>query len=782
MRNNRNKPREQHNRRRPQQTVQSAHSFLDELKDDILSFFETNSEDSFSQPDVLENFDVTDRKMKLIVHGLIGELTDDGVLTRHPDGRFQFNESDRTTEGVVDHVNPRFAFVVTADGDRETDIYVNTEDLNGAIDGDTVKVQRFSDSSNRGRRIEGKVVEIISRGRSELVGRIETWPNYGQVIPDSKKLYEEIHIPKDKLNGATDDDKVIVRLTRFPDGRHRPEGEVVTVLGKAGHNDTEMHAILAEFGLPVHFPEAVEQESKKISEKITKKEIGNRRDMRDTTTFTIDPEDAKDFDDALSIRMLENGNYEIGVHIADVTHYIQPGTALEEEAYRRGTSVYLVDRTVPMLPEKLSNNLCSLRPHEDKLTFSTVFEMTPDAKIVKEWFGRTVIHSDRRFAYEEAQDVIDSGVGDYVEELRLLNELAFKLRDERFRRGAINFETVEVRFKLDENGVPLSVHPKIRKDAHKLIEEFMLLANKRVAEFVHGLSRGDHPNVMVYRVHESPDFEKLKTFAAFAGRLGYKLKVEDEKGLSKSFNTMMDNLEGKPEQNALQQLAIRTMAKARYSTEDIGHFGLAFRRYSHFTSPIRRYPDMMAHRLLQHYLNGGKSVDRTEYEERSKHSSDRERVAVEAERASIKYKQVEFMKNMDRDQEFSGLITGVTDFGLFVEITETSAEGLIRMVDLGDDFYEFDKDNYRLIGKRNKKIYAFGDAVTVKVKEANLARRSLDLWLVEGKDVMRAPGKNRQSRRTEERSSRTESRRSSGSSASGGRRRESNNGKERRRR
>ncbi|WP_266369050.1 ribonuclease R [Tellurirhabdus rosea] len=734
MRNNRNKSRESHTQKRrggsQGRQAESALSFLDELKNDLAAFFEINSEEAYAQTDVLEHFDVYDRKMKLIVHGLLGELTDDGQLTRHPDGRFQFNPQDRSVEGRVDHVNPRFAFIITGDGDRETDIYVSTDDLNGAIDGDRVKVVRFSDSSNRGRRIEGKVTEVLERGRAELVGRIDVWSTYGQVIPDSKKLYEEIYIPKDKLAGAQDGDKVIIRLTRFPDGRHRPEGEVLTVLGQAGNNNTEMHAILAEFGLPVQFPEAVEAESNKISTKITKKEIAKRRDFREITTFTIDPVDAKDFDDALSIRTLENGNYEVGVHIADVTHYILPGTALEEEAYRRGTSVYLVDRTVPMLPEKLSNVLCSLRPHEDKLTFSAVFELTPEGKVQNEWFGRTVIHSDRRFTYEEAQEILDAGHGEFAEELQTLNRIALIFKEERFRKGAINFETVEVKFKLDENGAPLHVYQKVRKDAHKLIEEFMLLANKRVAEFVHNLRRGDHPNVMVYRIHEAPDTDKLATFATFAGKLGYRMKV-DEKELSKSYNSLMDAIEGQPEQNVLQQLAIRTMAKARYSTDDLGHFGLAFRRYSHFTSPIRRYPDMMAHRLLQHYLDGGKSVEREQYEGMCKYSSDRERLATEAERASIKYKQVEFMARMDKERVFEGIITGVTDFGIFVEITETSAEGLVRMTDLGDDFYEYDKENYRLIGRRNKKIYAFGDAVSVRVKEANMARRSLDLWLVE---------------------------------------------------
>lgn len=748
MRNNRNKPRESHNRKRRDESVRSADSFLDEMKNDLAAFFEINSQDSYSQTDVLEHFDVYDRKMKLIMHGLIGELTDEGHLTRLSDGRYQFNESDRTVEGRVDHVNPRFAFVITGDGERETDVYVSTDDLNGAIDGDRVKVMRFSDSSNRGRRIEGRVTDIIERGRTELVGRIEIWPNYGQVIPDSKKIYEEIYVPKDKLGGAQDGDKVILRLTRFPDGRHRPEGEVISVLGKAGQHNTEMHAILAEFGLPAKFTEEIEREANAIPTDITENDIQKRRDFRGITTFTIDPVDAKDFDDALSIRTLDNGNYEIGVHIADVTHYVRPEMRLEEEAYRRGTSVYLVDRVVPMLPENLSNVLCSLRPNEDKLTFSAVFEMSPDARIQKEWFGRTVIHSDRRFAYEEAQEILDSGHGDFVEELQTLNRLALTLKEERFRRGAINFETAEVKFRLDENGVPLGIYQKVRKDAHKLIEEFMLLANKQVAEFVHRRSRGDHPNVMVYRIHESPDLQKLQTFAAFAGRLGYKLKVEEEK-LSTSYNQLMDAIEGQPEQNVLQQLAVRTMAKARYSTEDVGHFGLAFRRYSHFTSPIRRYPDMMAHRLLQHYLDGGKSVDRAEYEEKCKQSSDRERVAVEAERASIKYKQVEYMSRLDNDQVFDGIITGVTDFGIFVEITSTSAEGLVRMTDLGDDFYEYDKDNYRLVGRRSKKIYAFGDAVSVRVKEANLGRRSLDLWLVEDRGALRGGGQARRTRRSE---------------------------------
>lgn len=728
--------------------IQQADSFLDELKNDLMAFFQINDEQSFTQEQVLDHFGTGDRRMKLIMHGLIGELTDEGTLIRQSDGSYRANADANLIEGVIDHVNSRFAFVIpdTATGvrgDRDDDIWVSTEDLAGAVDGDRVRVVRFTDSRNRGRRIEGKVASIIERGRTELVGRIEVWPTYGFVVPDSKKIYEDIFIPKEKLGGANDGEKVIIRITKYPapnSSKQQFEGEVITVLGLAGENNTEMHAILAEFGLPIHFPVEVEQEAEAIPTEMQAKDLAKRRDMREVTTFTIDPVDAKDFDDALSVQLLDNGNYEIGVHIADVTHYVLPGSKLEAEAYKRATSVYLVDRVVPMLPEKLSNGLCSLRPNEDKLTFSAVFELTPDAKIVNEWFGRTVIHSNRRFAYEEAQDILNNNSGDYIEELRLLNELAYKLRDERFKNGAINFETVEVRFRLDENGVPLAVYPKIRQDTNKLIEEFMLLANKRVAEFVHSLSKRNkggrsadaEENTMVYRVHEGPSEDKLRSFADFARKLGYKLNMDDEH-LSSSMNRFMASIEGKPEANMLQQLAVRTMSKARYTTEDLGHFGLAFRRYSHFTSPIRRYPDMMAHRLLQHYLDKGKPADREEYEEKCKHSSERERMAAEAERASIKYKQVEFMSRMAPDQQFEGVISGVTDFGFFVEITENSCEGLVRMQDLTDDYYEFDKDNFRIVGQRHKKIYTFGDPVVVQLKETNLARRSMDFALVSDK-------------------------------------------------
>ncbi|MCU0338571.1 MAG: ribonuclease R [Spirosomaceae bacterium] len=723
-------------------------SFLDEFKSEIATFFEINSEDSFELDQLHTHFDADDKKLKQIFNGLLDELLEEGRVQRTETGLYATHKNAFELIGKVEHVHKNYAFVLI---EGQEDVRIDTDDLRGAVDGDTVRITLFSDY-RAGRRREGRVEEIISRGKTEFVGILSRWPNYGILSPDSRRFYEEIFIPEKALQNAQDNDKVLVRITQWPSRTKRMEGEVIEVLGQAGTHNAEMHAILAEFGLPYKFPDDVQAESEAMSEVIPPAEIARRRDMRQVLTFTIDPADAKDFDDALSVQLLDNGNYEIGVHIADVTHYVRPGTALEREAYARATSVYLVDRTVPMLPEKLSNNLCSLRPNEDKLTFAAVFEMTPNAKIVNEWFGRTVIHSDRRFTYEEAQEILEAeGVNERPSEgekqnglsplwggggffLPLLNSLAHQLRAERFAKGAINFETVEVKFRLDEEGKPLGLYTKVRKDAHKLIEEFMLLANKRVPEFIHRLSKDkSKPNTMVYRIHEEPNLEKLRIFAAFAGRLGYKMKVENEKNAAKSLNQLMADLEGKPEQNALEQLAIRTMAKARYSTDEVGHFGLAFRRYSHFTSPIRRYPDMMAHRLLQHYLDGKPSPDVAEYEPACKQSSEREQLASNAERASIKYKQVEFMASMEPNRVWEGIITGVTEFGIFVEITETASEGLVRMNDLNDDYYELDKENYRLVGQRTKKFYTFGDAVKVKVKETNLARRSMDLVLADVK-------------------------------------------------
>jgi ribonuclease R len=713
-------------------------SYIDNLKADIAAFFDLNSEHTFRPFDVHDHFGVQDKKIRHLINEIVHELEEAGRLTYHQNGTYQAGPNKPVNKGLtgrVDRVNKSFAFVIIEG--REDDIYVESELLNGAWDGDIVSIQALTKNSRGSRngrdsgknRVEGRVTDIVERSNTDIVGIIEVNPRYAVVQPDNKKLFDPIFLEPEEIKGAQHGDKVIVKVTQWPTRRSQAEGEIVEVLGKAGNNDVEMHAILAEFGLPYYFPENVEAEAQKIPDKILKKEIAKRKDIRDVLTFTIDPVDAKDFDDALSVKYLEEGNVEVGIHIADVSHYVLPGTELEKEAYRRATSVYLVDRTVPMLPEKLSNNLCSLRPNEDKLAFSAIFEMDPQGKVLKQWFGRTVIHSDRRYSYEEAQGVLDSGEGDFPGELQTLNKLAKILRKERFKNGAINFDTPEVRFRLAEDGTPLGIYQKERHDSNKLIEEFMLLANKRVAEYVYSLSKGEVKNTMVYRIHEAPDPDRLKTFATFVAKLGHKLEVDEENKIAKSMNNMLAEVEGKPEQNLIESLAVRTMAKARYSVEDLGHFGLAFKRYSHFTSPIRRYPDVMAHRLLQHYLDGGANVDKEIYEAASKHSSERERLAAEAERASIKYKQVEYMSMMDRDKEFDGIVTGVTEFGIFVEITETASEGLIRMTDLGDDYYELEKENYRIVGQRTKKIYTFGDTVKVKVKDTNLARRSMDLYL-----------------------------------------------------
>ncbi len=770
--------------------------YKDKIKAEILEFFQLNEETAWSLNQVNKAFAVRDRKTKDLFGDLMIELHKDKKLIRMSEGHYMIDSSTEFLEGRVDHVNVRFGFVVVEG--REGDVLINARDMNGAIDGDIVKVLVATKKKKPTDKTEGEVIEIVKRGRSEIVGTIEIMPNYAFVVASSKKIYGDIFVSKNDLKNAQHGDKVIVKITKYAEDERKMEGIVAEVLGKSGENNTEMHAILAEFGLPISFPINIEKEADNIPTKISSSEIKKRRDFRKITTFTIDPVDAKDFDDALSFQFLENGNYEIGVHIADVTHYVSPESALEQEAFMRATSVYLVDRVVPMLPEKLSNGLCSLRPNEDKLTFSAVFEVTPNAKVVKEWFGRTVIHSDKRFSYEEAQEqltinseeltinkeqvILDNtdnqvvaevpkkkivkkktdvaeianSQNNFAKELNILNNLAHQLRDERFTKGAVNFETVEVKFQLDEDGKPLGVYQKVRVDAHKLIEEFMLLANKKVAEFVFNLKKTEPRNTMVYRTHDAPDPEKLKNFSTFAKRFGYNVDTEVAR-ISQSFNELMHNVEGKPEQNILENLAVRTMSKAKYSTDPIGHFGLAFPFYSHFTSPIRRYPDMMAHRMLQHYLDGGQPLERGPWELRCKHSSEREKMAAEAERASIKYKQVEYMSLMDDDKVWDGIISGVTEFGIFVEITETASEGLIRMVDLKDDFYDYDRENYRIVGQRNGKVFTFGDKLQVKVKECNLARRSMDLLLVGANGKVQRGGE-RTSRRDDSRRSSKDSR------------------------
>ena len=597
------------------------------------------------------------------------------------------------------------------------------------MNGDRVKIQMLA--KRKGRDPEGEVLEILERKQTTFVGTLDVQKQFAFLVMDSKILANDIFIPKDNLKGGNDGDKALVEVVEWPQKAKNPIGKVIDILGKAGENNTEMNAILAEFGLPYKYPEKVEAAANKIPDDITAEEIAKREDMRSTTTFTIDPRDAKDFDDALSIKQLKNGRWEVGVHIADVTHYVQEGDTIDKEGESRATSIYLVDRTIPMLPERLSNNLCSLRPHEDKLCYSVIFELDDEANIKKHRITRTVIHSDRRFTYEEAQDIIEGAEGDFKEEILQLNDLAKKLRAKRFDNGAIAFDRHEVRFEIDEKGKPLSVYFKYAKDSNKLIEEFMLLANKTVAEFVGNVPKNKSAKTFVYRIHDIPNTEKMENLSEFIRRFGYKIKVDGTKtNVSKAINHLLDEVSGKPEENLISTIAIRAMAKAIYSTVNIGHYGLAFEYYTHFTSPIRRYPDMMVHRLLTRYLDGGRSVNKHLYEGKCEHSSEMEQLAANAERASIKYKQVEYMSDK-LGQVFDAVISGITEWGVYAEINENKCEGMIPIRDLDDDFYEFDEKNYCLRGRRKKRTYSLGDPLKIKVARANLERKQLDFALVE---------------------------------------------------
>jgi ribonuclease R len=696
---------------------------VDSLKKEIIGLFEGNPAKSFSTKKIISALDLKQKHLKNNIEGILIELMRKGIIGIEKDGNFSLITRSSEVTGQVDFVNPKYAFIVSEKYDQ--DIYVKAEDLKNALDDDIVKVN-VSSIRKDGRPV-GFVTEIVKRHRLEFVGRVELSAKYAFVIPDFKKMHYDIFIRPEDINKAKNNDKVIVRILDWRPGDKNPVGEIINVLGQAGQNEAEIHSIMAEFGLPFDFPVQVKKQAEKISSDISGKEIKRRRDFRKVTTFTIDPEDAKDFDDAISIVFLGNGNYEVGVHIADVTHYVQEDSILDKEAFNRATSVYLVDRTIPMLPERLSNELCSLKPREDKLTFSAVFELDKNAQIKNEWFGKTIIHSDRRFTYEEAQERIETFAGDFAKELTLLNELALKLRLERFMTGSINFETTEVKFRLDQDGKPLEIIPKVRKDSHKLIEDFMLLANRRVASYVNRKSGEKNRKTFVYRVHDNPDEERLETFSLFARRFGHKLNFKKD-GISKALNMLMEEIDGKPEQNILENLAIRSMAKAKYSTEEKGHFGLAFDHYTHFTSPIRRYPDMMVHRLLSLYMGNGESALKEIYEHKCLHSSDKEKIATDAERASIKYKQVEYMADKV-GQEFDGLISGITDWGVYVEIVATKVEGMIRISELGDDYYEFDEKNMRVVGRYNKRIYTLGDKIRIKVLKADVDRRIIDLSL-----------------------------------------------------
>lgn len=666
-------------------------------------------------------------------------------------GKYKLKPKHAYLEGIIDITSGGAAYLLSEND--EDDIFIAPRNVKNALNGDRVKIYLYARHKNQ--RLEGEVVDILERAKTEFAGNLQVQGKYAFVVPDSPKMLVDIFIPQHLVGEAKHGQKVIAEIADWPRGTKNPIGKITSILGWPGDNDVEMNSILSEFGFPLEFPKRVEEEASRIPDQITKEEIDRRRDFRDVTTFTIDPADAKDFDDALSFRKLENDRWEIGVHIADVSHYIRPLTQLDKEAYSRATSVYLVDRVIPMLPEKLSNGVCSLRPNEDKLCFSAVFEMDERAHVHKAWFGKTVIHSDKRFAYEDAQEVIETGSGPLAEEILTLNALAKKLRAERFRHGAIAFEKLEVKFRLDEKGKPLGVYLKESKEANKLIEEFMLLANRSVAELIgkkHTVtSRIKKKNTedeketltvkripFVYRVHESPVTEKLQNFAKFAGKWGYKINVDSDREIAHSLNDLMKSLHGKKEQNVLEQLAVRTMSKATYTTENVGHYGLAFDHYTHFTSPIRRYPDVLVHRLLDGYLNKNNGADAEVLEEQCRHSTSMEIKASEAERASIKYKQVEFLQDKI-GQVFDGLISGVTDWGLFVEITENKCEGMVRLRDLDDDFYEFDDTNYCVIGARTKKKYTMGDNVKVQVMRCDLVRKQIDFKMVTDEGSIFAP-------------------------------------------
>jgi ribonuclease R len=697
----------------------------------IEALFLANPFKAFNYRQVSKLLGINDKVSKALVNSALESMTRSGTIIELNRGKYKYNPdllADKilktTVIGTVDMKQTGKAYISVPELDE--DIFIAANNTGHALNGDKVKVHLFP--MRKGRKTEGQIVEVVERARTSFVGTVQISGKFAFLVPDDVSIPVDIFIPKEAINNAKNGQKAIAKMTDWPEHSKNPFGEISQVLGDPGNNDVEMNSILASFDFPLQFKPETLKEAEKISTEISRQEIESRRDFRPVWTCTIDPPDAKDFDDALSLKKLDNGEWEVGVHIADVSHFVQPGTAIDSEAYDRGTSIYLVDRTIPMLPEKLSNMVCSLRPDEDKLCFGAVFTMDDNARISGEWYGKTIIRSNRRYNYEEVQEMIEGGEGDFKSELMILNGLATKLRDERFKKGSIAFHSQEVKFILDEKGKPVDTYIKEQKEANMLIEDFMLLANRRVAEKI-GRKTGDQkPKTFVYRIHDEPNQEKLLKFSEFVAKLGYKMTIGSRKGLAKSFNTLFDQIAGKGEENMIESIAIRTMAKAVYSTVNIGHYGLAFQHYTHFTSPIRRYPDLMVHRLLEWYLQGKPSVSSAEYEEYCNHSSDMERKAVEAERASVKYKQAEFL--MDKiGQSFNGLISGVSKWGIFVELEGSKCEGMISLKYLDDDFYYLDDDNYRVIGQHYGREFKLGAPLRIKVKRVDLQRKQMDFVL-----------------------------------------------------
>ena len=708
----------------------------------ILEFLQMQNKQSFNYKQIAFGIGADRKSNRLDVINMLDDLVAAGDILEVDLGKYKA-KANRGTENVgyfVRRSNGKNAVVVD-------DEYIMVAERNSmhALNGDKVRV--VVSAARRGQDPEARVIEILETKDQQFVGTLRIEKNYAALVTDSKFLAADIILDKSRLRGGKSGDKAVARITNWRDDEMNPRGEIIDILGAKGENNAEMHAILAEFGLPYRYPENVEKAADRIHEGITPEEVARREDFRSVTTFTIDPRDAKDFDDALSIRQLANGNWEVGVHIADVTHYVRPGSLIDKEAQKRATSVYLVDRTIPMLPERLSNGICSLRPDEDKLTFSAIFELDQKANVLNSRIGRTAIRSNRRFTYEEAQEIIETGKGEFARELGVLNGLAKELRRRRYQAGALEFGRAEVRFEIDETGKPVSVYFKESKDANKLIEEFMLLANLTVAESVGKTPAGKKAKTFVYRVHDNPDPEKIGNLALIASRFGYKLATDgSSREVNRSVNRLLRDVKGKGEENMLSILAIRSMAKAVYTTDNVGHYGLAMPYYTHFTSPIRRYPDMMVHRLLAKYAEGGRSVDKIKLEDECRHDSDMEQLAANAERASIRYKQVEFMQ--DRLGEiYDGVISGVTEWGFYVELDESMCEGLVPIRDLADDYYDFDEKNYCLIGRRHGVRYTLGDRVKVQVARADLDRKQLDFALIDDKGnpnkpiEVRNPGK-----------------------------------------